>query len=82
MKSLLGLLVLFISACQSMNLPQLGISEKAWLRQTLIADLSSMDENERVWKSGDALYHFREGKLVRVSPVVRVHEVREQAASR
>jgi hypothetical protein len=45
---------------------EIGMTEKAWLRTTLVADLAYKDGNVTAYKSDGAFYYFRDGKLVKV----------------
>jgi hypothetical protein len=57
-----------VVGCASMSMAEIGMDEKAWLRRTLVADLVGLDKTgERVWQSGSAFYHFRDGKLSRIT---------------
>lgn len=58
-----------------MNADRIGMSEKTWLRHTLVADMAGMEGDERVWKSNGAFYHFKSGRLARVTQGVQRHEV-------
>ena len=52
--------------CQSMSSTQMGISEKDWLRNTFIADLTYMDGNVKAYRSSGMYYYFVDGKLTRI----------------
>ena len=64
------LLALFVAllmvGCASTFSPEIGMSEKLWLRTTLIADLAYMEKNVKAWKSGGVYYYFVDGKLAKV----------------
>lgn len=70
MKTTLQFLLVFlacaVSGCLSMTAPQLGMTEKDWLRSTLIGDVAHIDGDFRVYRSNGAYYYFRQGKLVKV----------------
>lgn len=55
-----------LTGCMSMFPVELGITEKQWLRTTLVADLAYMDGNVTAYKSNGSFYYFRDGKLVKV----------------
>jgi hypothetical protein len=62
----LALLVAFSCGCASSAKSQLGMSQKQWLKKTLIADLVSEDGETTVYKSGRRHYHFKDGVLVKI----------------
>jgi hypothetical protein len=66
MKSFIPVLVLLLSGCQSMSSTAVGMNEKDWLRNTLIADLAYMDGSVKAYRSGGMYYYFVDGKLQRV----------------
>lgn len=66
MKTLSLIATVFLTGCLSMTAPQLGMTEKAWLRSTLIADTAHLDGDLRVYRSNGAYYYFRQGRLVKV----------------
>lgn len=55
-----------VAGCLSMTAPQIGMSEKAWLRSTLVADVAHIEGDLRVYRSGGAYYYFRNGRLEKV----------------
>jgi hypothetical protein len=69
MRSLAAILcVVSLAGCASMSMAQIGMNEKAWLRRTLVADFVGLSPSgERVWRSGEAYYHFRDGKLTQIT---------------
>lgn len=58
--------VLLGTGCQSTMGPQMGMTEKQWLRRTFIADLAYMEGNVKAYRSNGAYYYFRDGVLVKV----------------
>lgn len=54
------------SGCQSTFGPQIGMTEKQWLRRTLIADVAYMEGNVKAYRSGGYYYYFRDGVLVKI----------------
>src|SRR5688572_18346052 len=66
--ALVGLLLLTLSGCASTGQVEIGMDEKAWRRTAADPVLMGQAESgEKVWKSGDSFYHFRDGKLARIS---------------
>lgn len=63
---LLALLSFLIAGCQSMSSTTMGMSEKEWLRGTLIADLAYMDGNVKAYRSNGMFYYFVDGQLKRI----------------
>jgi hypothetical protein len=57
-------MVLF--SCASVFKPELGMTEKHWLRTTLIADLAYMEGDVTAWKSNGVYYYFSDGVLVKI----------------
>src|SRR5690606_26573125 len=66
--TLIFVCTMVLAGCQSTFGPQIGMTEKQWLRRTLIADVAYMDGNIKAYKSGGYYYYFREGVLVRIDP--------------
>lgn len=58
--------LLALSGCMSVTQPEIGMSEKSWLRRTLVGDIAYKDGEVTAYKSGGAFYYFREGKLVKI----------------
>ena len=63
---LLLILSLMTTACLSSFKPQLGMTEKHWLRTTFIADIAYMKDNITAYRSGGAYYYFKDGLLVKI----------------
>ena len=63
---LLLIVTLASSGCQSTFGPQIGMTEKQWLRRTLIADVAYMEGNIKAYRSGGYYYYFRDGVLVKI----------------
>lgn len=57
---------LALSGCQSTFGPQIGMTEKQWLRRTLIADVAYMEGGVKAYRSGGTYYYFKDGILVKV----------------
>lgn len=67
MKATLSLIALLcLTGCMSVFQDRIGMTEKQWLRTTLIADVAYMEGNVKAYKSNGAYYYFRDGVLVRV----------------
>lgn len=64
--ALLLILVICLSGCQSTFGPEIGMTEKSWLRRTLVADLAYMEEGVKAYRSGGVYYYFVDGKLARI----------------
>lgn len=60
------LAVLLMSGCQSTFGAKLGMTEKQWLRTTLIGDLVYMEDGIKAYRSSGAYYYFKDGILVKV----------------
>ena len=76
MKPILGLLLIALSSCVSSGRVEIGMGEKAWRRSTVGAELvGSAESGEKVWKAGESYYHFRDGKLTRISGGVQQVEM-------
>lgn len=60
------LLLVILTGCMSTFPDRLGMTEKHWLRTTLVADLAYMEGNVKAYHSNGAYYYFRDGILVRV----------------
>jgi hypothetical protein len=66
--ALVGLLLWTLGSCVSTGRVEVGMDEKAWRRTAVEPVLVGQAESgEKVWKSGDSYYHFRDGKLTRIS---------------
>jgi hypothetical protein len=63
---LLPLCFLAGTGCQSTFGPELGMTEKSWLRRTLVADLVYMEQGVKAYRSGGVYYYFVDGKLARI----------------
>ena len=57
---------LLLVGCQSTFGPQIGMTEKQWLRRTLIADVAYMEGSVKAYRSNGTYYYFRDGVLVKV----------------
>jgi hypothetical protein len=55
-----------LTACQSMIADQIGMTEKDWLRTTLVADLAFAQDKSKIYKSNGIYYYFKDGSLIRV----------------
>jgi hypothetical protein len=55
-----------ISGCQSNFGPEIGMTEKQWLRRTLIADVVYMEENVKAYRSSGVYYYFVDGVLAKI----------------
>lgn len=55
-----------LSACMSTFGPKIGMTEKQWLRTTLIADTAYMEGNVIAYRSNGAYYYFKNGILVKI----------------
>lgn len=42
------------------------MTEKQWLRRTLIADVAYMEGSVKAYRSGGKFYYFNDGQLVRI----------------
>jgi hypothetical protein len=74
--ALVGLLLLTLGGCASTGRVEIGMDEKAWRRSAADPVLMGQAETgEKVWKSGDSFYHFRDGKLARISGADRQVQV-------
>ena len=58
--------ILLASGCQSTLVDDVGISEKKWLRKTIVTDLVYAKEGVKAYKSGATYYYFVNDKLVRI----------------
>jgi hypothetical protein len=67
LKAVVALLTsVLLSSCMSTFGPEIGMTEKHWLRTTLIADTAYMEGNVTAYRSYGAYYYFRDGILVKV----------------
>ncbi len=57
---------LALIGCQSTFGPKLGMTEKQWMRSTLIADVAYMEGGIKAYRSNGAYYYFKDGILVKV----------------
>ena len=55
-----------LSSCMSTFGPKIGMTEKHWLRTTLIADSAYMEGNVTAYRSNGAYYYFKDGILVKI----------------
>ncbi len=60
------LMSVVLSSCMSTFGPEIGMTEKQWLRTTLIADPAYMEGNVKAYRSNGAYYYFKDGILVKV----------------
>ena len=62
--------------CASTSITEIGMDEKAWRRSARDPELTgSTPDGERVWKSEESYYHFRDGKLTRITSETQRVEV-------
>jgi hypothetical protein len=57
---------LLLTGCVSTFAPSIGMTERHWLRTTLVADLAYMEGSVKAYRSGGAYYYFKDGVLVKV----------------
>lgn len=77
-----ALLAIAATGCQSTFGPQIGMTEKQWLRRTLIADVAYMEGSVKAYRSGGAYYYFREGVLVKIDQgVIPAHRIEMEIRS-
>jgi hypothetical protein len=57
---------ILLSACVSTFGPQIGMTEKQWLRRTLIVDVAYMEGSVKAYRSGNYYYYFSNGVLAKV----------------
>lgn len=68
MKVIFGLLLISVAGCVSTGPIEIGMSERAWRKAADDENLvGKADSGETVWSAGDRFYHFRDGKLFRIS---------------
>ena len=60
------LMSVLLSSCMSTFGPKIGMTEKHWLRTTLIADSAYMEGNVTAYRSNGAYYYFKDGILVKI----------------
>jgi len=79
---LIALIALAATGCQSTFGPQIGMTEKQWLRRTLIADVAYMEGSVKAYRSGGAYYYFREGVLVKIDQgIIPAHRIEMEIRS-
>lgn len=76
MKIISGLLLITLTGCVSTGPIEVGMSERSW-RRAMDGEqmIGKSDGGESIWSEGDRFYHFREGKLVRISGGVQQVQV-------
>jgi predicted acyltransferase (DUF342 family) len=65
----IAILVVFgflITGCQSTFGPEIGMSEKQWLRRTLIADVVYQEGSVKAYRSSGRYFYFVDGILQRI----------------
>lgn len=60
------LAALALTACT--YVPQVGMTEKKWLRHTVSYDLVYIQGAVKAYRSSGSYYYFRDGSLVAVNP--------------
>ena len=63
---LIFIIAISFTGCMSTFGPKIGMSEKQWLRRTLIADIVYMEGDVKAYKSSGAYYYFVDGKLAKI----------------
>ena len=69
--ALLCALTLLLASCSLTTfVPQIGMKEKKWLRNTVSFDLVYLERSVKAYRSAGAFYYFKDGTLVKVTPTL------------
>lgn len=59
---------LFLAGCESMSEEKIGMTEKQWLRNAVLADQVYAEDGVTAYKSNRQYYYFRNGLLAKIAP--------------